>query len=116
MDLENLTALAQEECRRVIEELPPELASVVKEVPVFFESLPDEADIESGIEPDTLGLFDPGADQSPTPRIRLWLANIWDFAEEGEATFRDEVRLTLLHEIGHLVGWDEEDVDERGLG
>jgi len=115
MDLENLTAIAQAECRRVMEELPTELLPIVKEVPVFMELSPDKSDIALGIEPDTLGLFDPG-DLAPTPRIRLWLANIWDFAEENEAVFRDEVRVTLLHEIGHLVGWDEEEVDERGLG
>lgn len=114
MDLENLTAIAQSECRRVVKELPPELVSVVKEVPIFFELSPDKSDLEVGLEPDTLGLFDPG-DLGLTPRIRLWLVNIWDFAEKDEAVFREEVRVTLLHEIGHLVGWDEEDVDERGL-
>lgn len=115
MDLENLTAIAQAECQCVMGELPSELLPIVKEVPVFFELSPDKSDLALGIDPDTLGLFDPG-DPGLTPRIRLWLANIWDFAEEDLEIFREEVRITLLHEIGHLVGWDEEDIDERGLG
>ena len=52
---------------------------------------------------------------APTPRIRLWLANLWDFAENDEAIFRAEVRTTLLHEIGHVLGWDEHEVEKRGL-
>ena len=76
-------------------------------------SLPMEI---QGVEADTLGLFDEGAPETPTPRIRLWLENLWDFAEDDTEVFRAEVRTTLLHEIGHLLGWDEQDVEERGLG
>lgn len=115
MDLEKLTVLAREECHLVVGELPPEVVPSVAEVPIFFEAQPTDEDIETGIEWDTLGIFDPGFSVE-TPRIRLWLANIWDYAEEDEAVFREEVRVTLLHEIGHLLGWDEEDVEERGLG
>ena len=68
------------------------------------------------VEPDTLGIFDEGAQASPTPRIRIWLENLWDVAEGDMASFRAEVRTTLLHEIGHVLGWDEEDLEERGLG
>ena len=114
MDFENLTTLAQAECRRVIAELPPELAPVVQEVPIFFEQSPSEADVDSGLDPNTLGLFDPGW-PTPAPRIRLWLENIWDFAEEDREVFVEEVRVTVLHEIGHLLGWDEEDLEDRGL-
>ena len=62
------------------------------------------------------GIFDEGAPASPTPRIRIWLENLWDVAEGDMASFRAEVRTTLLHEIGHVLGWDEEDLEERGLG
>jgi predicted Zn-dependent protease with MMP-like domain len=27
----------------------------------------------------------------------------------------EEIRITVLHEIGHHLGWDEEDLAERGL-
>ena len=39
----------------------------------------------------------------------------WDFAEGDVEVFRDEVRLTYLHELGHYFGWDEDDLTARGL-
>ena len=111
-----LSKIARAEVRAAVLSLPMEIRPVVERVPVFFERRPDAADIAHGVEPDTLGLFDEGAPESPTPRIRLWLENLWDFAEDDAEVFRAEVRTTLLHEIGHLLGWDEQDVEERGLG
>lgn len=116
MNFEKLQRLAEAEVRETLRKLPPEVRRAVAAVPVFFERVPDAADISSGIEPDTLGLFDEGGAEMPMPRIRLWLENLWDFSEEDEDIFLDEVHTTLLHEIGHFVGWNEEEIDERGLG
>ena len=50
------------------------------------------------------------------------LDRIWVFQRNLERTCRTEeevleqVRVTLLHEIGHHIGWDEDEVEERGLG
>ena len=49
------------------------------------------------------------------PRIFLYTANLWDYAEEDVEAFRDEVRLTYLHELGHFLGWDEDQIAARGL-
>jgi predicted Zn-dependent protease with MMP-like domain len=49
------------------------------------------------------------------PQIFLYMANLWDFAGEDVEAFRSEVRLTYLHELGHFLGWDEDDVASRGL-
>ena len=38
-----------------------------------------------------------------------------DYAEADEEIYRDEVRLTYLHELGHYLGWDEDEIAERGL-
>jgi predicted Zn-dependent protease with MMP-like domain len=97
-------------------DLPSDVRSILERVPVFLERRPDADDIAAGIEADTLGIFEEGAAGSPTPRIRLWLENLWEIAEGDPATFRAEVRTTLLHEIGHVLGWDEQDLEERGLG
>lgn len=112
---EKLSQLAQAEVRETLAALPRELRQKVDAVPVFLEPRPDADDVAAGVEPDTLGYFDEGSPEAPTPRIRLWLENIWDYAEGSEAVFLDEVRTTLLHEIGHLLGWDEEEVGDRGL-
>ncbi len=49
------------------------------------------------------------------PRIRLFLTNLWEWVEQDEQDFRDEVGTTFLHELGHYLGWDEDEVNERGL-
>lgn len=71
---------------------------------------------------DLLGLFegaslaDPAPDSAANlPRIRLFLDNLWDCAAGDPALFRDEVRITLLHELGHYLGLDEDQVASLGL-
>ena len=49
------------------------------------------------------------------PQIILFLQNLWVFVRGDEALFREEVRTTLLHELGHYLGLDEDDLTERGL-
>lgn len=102
--------------------LPPEIRAVAEAVPVTFESAPNDAILAEGWEPDILGLFvghshlGEHAELQPLPpQILLFLDNIWDYAEGDEAVFRDEVRLTYLHELGHYLGWDEDEIARRGL-
>ena len=78
--------------------------------------------VAEGFEPDILGLFtgaEHGAEfaqDHPVPaQILLYINNLWDYAENDAAIFRDEVRLTYLHELGHYLGWNETDVAARGL-
>ena len=49
------------------------------------------------------------------PQIILFLENIWEQAEGDEESFRDEVHTTYLHELGHYLGLDEDELTERGL-
>jgi predicted Zn-dependent protease with MMP-like domain len=48
-------------------------------------------------------------------QIILFLNNIWDFAEADEEAYREEIRTTLLHELGHYLGLDELDLEDRDL-
>jgi len=114
MNFEKLSEVAKKVVAATLAELPMELGEAARRVPVLLEKRPDPGDLAAGLDPDLLGLFDPGPHE--TPHIRLWLENLWDYCEEEEQAFREEVRVTLLHEIGHLLGWDEEDLEERGLG
>lgn len=109
MTLRELTILAEDEVQKAQAELPEEIRELLSKVPVFFENRPDSEDL---LPADTLGVFEEGA---PLPRIRLWLANLWNYADADERAFREEVRVTFLHEIGHALGWDEEEVRQRGL-
>ena len=59
-------------------------------------------------------LDEPGA--SPLPaQIILFLENIWDVADGAERPYRREIRKTLLHELGHSLGWEEAELEARHL-
>jgi predicted Zn-dependent protease with MMP-like domain len=112
MDWPKLLNIAETEVAATVAELPEPVRKVLREVPVLLEKQPSRQDVADGIEPDTLGYFE----EDPIVRIRLWLENIQAYAQEEGLSYADEVRTTLLHEIGHVLGWDEDDVEERGLG
>jgi predicted Zn-dependent protease with MMP-like domain len=114
--------LAQQVVSRTLAGLPVALRSAAAECPIELVDMAVALREEVGLEPDLLGLFDGCSrlDAQPEmpdqlPRIRLFLDNLWDFSENMPATYREEVRTTLLHELGHYLGLDEEDVAALGL-
>ena len=115
-----MLAAGADEVAAVLQALPPDVKHRAEAVPIVFEKRPNRAFIADGIEADTLGLFlgpssldDPGA--SPlSAQIILFLENIWDMAGE-ERSFRKEIRKTLLHELGHSLGWEESELEARNL-
>ncbi|AOS44410.1 Possibl zinc metallo-peptidase [Lacunisphaera limnophila] len=123
MNFDRLTTLAREVVTAAERRLPAEVRAAAAQVPVCYEPFPNEAIVAEGWEPDILGLFvghTHGAglqsDETPLPpQILLFLENLWDYAEGDETLYRDEVRLTYLHELGHYLGWDEDEVASRGL-
>jgi predicted Zn-dependent protease with MMP-like domain len=122
MTFAQLSMIAQQVVAAAQRRLPAEVREAAAGVPVCYEPHPNDAILDEGFEEDILGLFvghEHGgelddADPLP-PQILLFLDNIWDLAEGDEAIYRDEVRLTYLHELGHYLGWDEEEVARRGL-
>ncbi len=123
MDLPRLTALARQVVTAAERRLPAEVREAAAAVPVCYEAAPNAGILAEGWEPDILGLFvghehggELRSDEVPLPpQILLFLDNLWDYAEGDEAVFRDEVRLTYLHELGHYLGWDEDQIARRGL-
>ena len=121
-DWERLHVLALAEVKATLAALPPPLRDRAQALPVTFERQPNAAHRRDGIEPDTLGLFvgPEFADEEITsmplpPQIILFLENLWNLAEADEEFFREEVHTTYLHELGHYLGLDEDDLLERGL-
>jgi predicted Zn-dependent protease with MMP-like domain len=121
-DWKELTDLALEEVEATLAELPPPLREKARALPVTFERRPNAAHQRDGIAADTLGLFvGPEYAYEETtalplpPQIILFLANLWEFAEEDPEIFCDEVHTTYLHELGHYLGLDEDDLYDRGL-
>ena len=122
MTFEQLTQSAEKVVSAVRQRLPADLRAAAAEVPVCYEACPNETLQAEGLEADILGLFvghehlGELSEGAPLPpQILLFLENLWDAAEGDEATYRDEVRLTYLHELGHYLGWDEDEVAHRGL-
>lgn len=113
-------ALAEQEVEAVLHALPEPLREKAAKLPVTFESQPNAGLQADGILADTLGLF-VGPDYAAEghvpmpPQIILFLDNLWEFANADEPVFREEVRTTFLHELGHYLGLDENDLAERGL-
>jgi predicted Zn-dependent protease with MMP-like domain len=103
-------------------QLPPELRTHARGVAVHYETTPAADVVAEGFPPDILGLFTGDShgsefaqDNPAPPQILLYLDNLWDFAEQDVEIFREEVRTTYLHELGHYFGWDEDDLTARGL-
>lgn len=123
------TALSEDEVEAVVAEvaleLPPALQKVFEEVPVVIQDLPPRAAIQSSdgvLAPDTLGLYSGSSllersvlSEAPfPPTIFIFRRNLERFAT-GDEDMRAQIRVTLLHELGHHLGYDEEDLDRLGL-
>ena len=123
MNLVALERMAKTEVAALRLELPREMARRAGEVPVVMLPRPTKAMVrDDGIDPDLLGLFVgpncaegvESGDPLP-PEILLFLENLWDYAEGDEEVFREEVRVTYYHELGHYLGLEEGDLEDRGL-
>lgn len=118
--LAKLQSLAQAEVAATLAALPEPLRRQAGPLPVTYQPKPHQRLIDDGCEADVLGLF-VGAtlaepEDSPLPpQIILFLETLWDFAEADEERYRDEIRTTYLHELGHYLGLDEIDLEQRGL-
>jgi predicted Zn-dependent protease with MMP-like domain len=99
--------------RSALDELPPKLAAGLRNVAVVVED-------ENAEDPDLYGLFEGipltegGPDAGDLPnRIAIYRLPLEaDFPDEHE--LRDEIRITVLHELGHYFGLDEERLGELG--
>ena len=123
MNLAGLEKIAQREVDRLRRQLPPEMAARAQALPVVMLARPTRAMVrEDGLDPDLLGLFvgpnwAEGAESGDPlpPEILLFLENLWDYADGDEEIFREEVRVTYYHELGHYLGLEEGELEERGL-
>jgi predicted Zn-dependent protease with MMP-like domain len=118
-----LERMAKREVEALRLQLPREMARRAAEVPVVMLPRPTKAMVrDDGVEPDLLGLFVgpncaegvESGDPLP-PEILLFLENLWDYADGDEELFREEVRVTYYHELGHYLGLEEDDLEDRGL-
>ncbi len=120
LNWKKLCTVASNEVERTLAALPKPLYERAKQLPVTLERVPNAGLQADGIEPDTLGLFT-GAELAEEgnvpmpPQIILFLENLWDQAGGDERVFCEEIQTTFLHELGHYLGLDEDELTERGL-
>ena len=108
-----LYELADAVIGQTIADLPEAVKAEAENVPCLLEKWTDE-----DLDPDTLGFcaqMEEGfVSEAPGP-IVLYLGRILEYCREEGLDFTEEVRITFLHELGHHLGWDEDDVESRGL-
>ncbi|MFT4512481.1 MAG: putative Zn-dependent protease with MMP-like domain [Planctomycetota bacterium] len=117
------------EVQEAIRILPAEFHEYLERVPVVVQELPEEAfgrldaSADDGpIGPDMLGLFDgvslPDEQQSDLPTrpttIYLFQRNLERMAT-GRDDLTEQIRVTLWHELGHYLGFDEDEMGRLGL-
>lgn len=119
---ERLVRTAELEVQAVRNSLPAPVRKQADKLPVTYEPRPNQAMIEDGLDDDLLGLFVGEAfneefrtDGALPSQILLFLENLWDYAGGDVEIYREEVRRTFLHELGHYLGLDEDDLADRDL-
>lgn len=98
---------------RLLAQLPPDIREKLGNVLILVEDNPpsDRADWLGEFDGVSYGQGDPTLPN----RIILYKNNLEDMCESEEEV-EEEIRITLLHEIGHFLGLDEDELDDRGLG
>ena len=116
---------------QVLGELPADVLAVFEQVPLIVEDHPGKAERQdTGLArgESLLGLHDGfpltemSVEHSGTlpSRILIYRAPLIEAVRDATGQVRDaalieEIRTTVLHEVGHHFGFDEDDLDERGL-
>ncbi|MEO0814924.1 MAG: metallopeptidase family protein, partial [Myxococcota bacterium] len=122
--------LSREDFERCIQhavgELPLTVQKAVEGIPVLVQELPHPEDLREAVPPVSprcLGLFvgmsprmesvlDGVSEQQPV--ILLFKRNLERACTNSDQLVR-EIKLTILHEVGHALGLSEEQLAERGL-
>ncbi len=88
-----------------LDSLPPEIARGLENVAVIVEDFNPE-------EPELYGLFD----ELPhlPARIAIYKRPLLEDFGHDPAELEREIRITVLHELAHYFGIDEERLDELG--
>ena len=95
-----------ESVQRALDALPPAIAARLENVAVVVED-------EDSDEPDLFGVCREEPYMPVT--IAVYRRPLED-AFPDRAELEQEIRITVLHELGHYFGMDERELDELGYG
>ena len=94
----------EEHVRRALDELPPQLAKALENVAVVVEE-------EAPGDPDLFGLWE-SAEYLPDKITIFRKPLVAAFPDPSD--LEEEIRITVLHELAHYFGIDEDRLDELG--
>ena len=96
-----------EHVRRALDALPPDLARGLENVAVVIED-------ENRQDPDLFGLFEE-APYMPA-KVTIYRRPLEDDFGDDPEGLEQEIRITVLHELAHYFGIDEERLHDLGYG
>lgn len=116
----------------VLAELPQQVHDLLERIPLIVEDYPSERmlhDVGLKHRSDLCGLYrgrnilQRSIDDSgiPSDVVYLFRLGLMREAESiagkpSNSELREQIRITILHELGHHHGLDEDDLDELGYG
>jgi predicted Zn-dependent protease with MMP-like domain len=102
-----------EQVQVALDDLPAEIAAALENVAVVIEDEnPDEPNLFGWYDGLGLGLDHAGALPDRIVIYRRPLERAFPDPDD----LRREIRITVLHEVGHFFGLEEDEIDELGYG
>ena len=111
--------------RAAVRELDERILEVLEETSFFVQDVPARdllVESDPPLDPQLLGLFvgrnlleQSVQDSGVLPSTMYLFQRNLERAAASRAELEEEIRITVLHEIGHHLGWDEEELEARGL-
>lgn len=107
----------------VLEALPRDVRKAIEGVDLALVPLPNpKIHASPDVDPLVLGVYrgvnllekSHTAIAADMDRIEIFQRNVERVVNDKDE-LREELRVTLLHEIGHHLGWDEDDLTAKGL-
>ena len=98
-------ATFEEHVRNALDSLPPHLARALENVAIVIEE-------ENAEEPDLFGLFEE-APYLPA-KVTIYSRPLEEEFGHDPAELEHEIRTTVLHELAHYFGIDEDRLEELG--
>jgi predicted Zn-dependent protease with MMP-like domain len=95
----------EQHVRAALDTLPPALARGLENVAVVVEE-------QNADEPDLYGLFD--EPEYLPARISIYRRPLVEDFGDDPAALEREIRITVLHELAHYFGIDEDRLDDLG--
>jgi len=114
-----------EVAREAVRELDERILEVLEETSFFVQDVPARellAESDPPLDPQLLGLFVGRSlleqslqDSAVLPNTMYLFQRNLERAASSREELEEEIRITVLHEIGHHLGWDEEELEAKGF-